>query len=137
MISEMMLNIDTNQIRFKTSMVRSDLCDNGNAYIVVKGAITITNLGNNTYVKKLTSKNNARFISCISKINNTLVDNAEDLDVVMPMPNLLEYSKNYSKAKGSFWNYRRDEPNIGANNSINYSFKDSKSLGYKTSITGK
>ena len=56
------------------------------------------------------------------------------------MYNLLEYSKNYSKTTGSFWNYYRDEPNSGvggADNNINYSIKDSKSFDYKTSITGK
>ena len=89
------------------------------------------------YDKKLAFKNNAPFISCSSKINNTLIDNAEDLDIVMLMYNLLEYSKNYSKITRSFWNYYRDEPNSGANININYSIKDSKSFDYKTSITGK
>ena len=93
------------QTRFKTSMLRSDLCDFSDAYIVVKGTITVTNPDNNVYDKKLAFKNNAPFLSCISKINKTLIDNAEDLDVVMPMYNLLEYSKNYSKTTGSFWNY--------------------------------
>ena len=85
---------------------------------------------------------NAPFISCISKINNTLIDNAEYLDVVMPMYNLIEYSKNYRKATGSLWNYYRDEPNSDFNNNnnsrdrINYSIKDSESFNYKTSITG-
>ena len=125
------------QIRFKTSMLRSDLCDFSDAYIVVKGTITVTNPDNNPYDKKLAFKNNAPIVSCISKINNTLIDNAEDLDVIMPMYNLLEYSKKYSKTTGSFWNYYRDEPNSGANNNINYSIKDSKSFDYKTSITGK
>ena len=64
-------------------------------------------------------------------------DNAEGLDVVIPMYNLLEYSKYYSKTTGSFWNYYRDEPNSGANNKINYSINDSKYFDYKRSITGK
>ena len=55
--------------------------------------------------KKLTFKNNAPFQPCISKINNTYVDNAEDLDIVIPMSNLLEYSSNYSMTSGSLWNY--------------------------------
>ena len=58
----------------------------------------------------------------------------------MPMYNLIEYSKHYSKTTGSFWNYYRDEPNSGlggADNNINYSVKDSKSFDYKASITGK
>ena len=62
------------QIRFKTSMLRSDLCDFSDAYIVVKGTITVTNPDNNAYDKKLTFKNNAPFVSCISKINDTLVE---------------------------------------------------------------
>ena len=128
------------QIRFKTSMLRSDLCDYSDAYIVVKGTITVTDPNNANYDKKLAFKNNAPFTSCISKINNTLIDNAEDLDIVMPMYNLLEYSKNYRKTTGSLWNYYRDEPNSGIggrNNNVNYSIKDSKSFDYKTSITGK
>ena len=93
------------QIRFKTSMLRSDLCDFSDAYIVVKGTITLpkTNGGRIIDLRNrfLAFKNNAPFTNCISKINNVLIDNAEDLDVVMPMYNLLEYSKNYRKATGS------------------------------------
>ena len=85
------------QIRFKTSMLRSDLYDFSDAYIVVRGTIAATNPDNNAYGKKLPLKNNAPFVSYISKVNNTLVDNAEDLDVVMPAYNLLKYSENYSK----------------------------------------
>ena len=96
------------QIRFKTSMLRSDLCDFSDAYIVVEGTNTVTNPNNDLYDKKLTFTNNAPFFSCISKTNNTLIDNAEDLDIVMHMYNLIEYSKNYSKTTGSFWNYYRD-----------------------------
>ena len=76
-------------------MLRSDLCDFSDAYIAVKGKITITDPNNDAYEKKLAFKNNVLFVSCISKINNTLTDNAEDLYIVMPIYNLLEYSKNY------------------------------------------
>ena len=86
-------------------MLRSDLCDFSDAYIVVKGTMTVANPDNNAHDKKLAFKINAPFVSCILKINITLADNAEDLVVVMPMYNLLEYSKNYSKITGSFWNY--------------------------------
>ena len=113
-------------------MLRSDLCNYSDAYIVVKGDLIVTNFGSIMYDKK--------FISCILKLNNTLIDNAEDLDIVIPMYNLLEYSKNYRKTTGSFWNYYRDKPNSGLggdNNNVNYSIKDSKSFDYKTSITGK
>ena len=106
---------------------------------MVKGTITVADTNDAAYNKKLAFKNNAPFISCISKINNALIDNAEDLDIAMPMYNLIEYSKNYREATGSFWNYYRDEPSSGAgdaNNNINYFIKDSKSFDYKTSITG-
>ena len=97
-----------NQIRFKTSMLRSNLCDYSDVYIVVKGTITITDPNNDAYDKEFTLKNNAPFVSCILRINNTLIDNSEDLDIVMPMYNLLEYSKNYKKTTGRFRNYYRD-----------------------------
>ena len=101
------------QIRFKTSMLRSDLCDYSDAYIVVKGDITLTKTSGRAITdirnRFLTFKNNAPFTNCISMINNVLIDNAEDLDVVMPMYNLVEYSKNYRKTTGSLWNYYRDE----------------------------
>ena len=113
------------EIRIKTSMLRSDLCDFSDAYIVVKGNITVTKktftaddieAPNNTAAnanatntandnafgeKKLVFKNNAPFINCNSKINGVQSDNAEDLDVVMPIYNLLEYSKHYRKTTGS------------------------------------
>ena len=73
-------------------------------------------------------KNNAPFINRISKNSGVQIDNAEDLDVVMPMYNLLEYSKNYRKTTGSLWNYYRDEPS----NSLS---SNSESFKYKTSIT--
>ena len=107
-------------------MLRSDLCDYSDAYNVVPLTITATRPNNNWYDKTLAFKNNAPFISCTPKVNNTLIGNAEDLDILMPMYNLIEYSKNYSKT-GSLWNYYRDDPNICigcADNNINYSIKD-------------
>ena len=95
-------------------MLRSDLCDYADAYILINGTITVTvNEGANNIREKrnkpLILKNNAPFISCITKINNELIEDAEDLDVVMPMYNLLEYSKNYRKTIASICNYYRDE----------------------------
>ena len=78
-------------------MLRSDLRDFSDVYILVKGTITVTNLNNAKRNKAVAFKNNAPFINCISKINGIKIDNAEDLDVMMPMYNLLEYSKNYKK----------------------------------------
>ena len=127
-------------IRFKNSMLRSDLCDYSDAYVWVKGTITVTNENDNAnFNKELTLKNNAPFISCVSKINGELVENAEDLDIVMPMYNLLEYSKNYEKTSGSLFNYYKDEPSeliIGdGDNAINIWIRNSKSFDYKTEIT--
>ena len=99
-------------IRFKTPMLRSDLCDYADAYILVNGTITVTSQNNVIRDKKnrtLILKNNAPFISCITRINEELIEDADDLDIVMPMYNLLEYSKNYRKTTGSFYNYYRDE----------------------------
>ena len=97
------------QIRFKTSMRRSYLCDYSDAYIVVKGDITLTKTNGRGIIdirnRFLVFKSNAPFTNCISKINHILINNAEDLDIVMPMYNLLEYSKNYRKTTGSLWNY--------------------------------
>ena len=119
------------EIRIKTPMLRSDLCDFSDAYIVVKGDITLEGDNDaNKRNKNLAFKNNAPFINCISKINGVKIDNAEDLDVVMPMYNLLEYSKNYRKTTGSLWNYYRDEPS-------NPLSSNSESFKYKTSIVGK
>ena len=81
------------EIRIKTSMLRSDLCDFNNAYIVVKGDITLEGDNDaNKQNKNVTFENNAPFINCISKIYGIKIDNAEDLDVVIPKYNLLEYS---------------------------------------------
>ena len=78
-------------------MLQSDLCDYINTYIVVRGTITVEGAKNrDKHNRSLVLKNNAPFFSCISKINDTLIDNAEELDNVMPTYNLLEYSKNYS-----------------------------------------
>ena len=119
------------QIRFKTSMLRFDLCDFSDAYIVVTGKSTVATADNDAYDKKLAFKNNAPFIEYVTKINNTLIDNAEDLDNVIPMYNLVEYSKNYRQTTGSLWNCYRDEPNTGLgghDSNINYSIKYSEEL---------
>ena len=89
-------------------MSRSDLCDYKDAYIVVKGTIDLlpTDANENDKAQKnFVIKNNAPFRSCISKINSTLIDNAEDLDIVMLIYNLLEYSQNFSMTSGGLWNY--------------------------------
>ena len=105
------------QIRFKTAMLRSSLCDYSDAYILVKGNITVNNTAadgaaaNNTD-KKVIFKNCAPFTSCISKINNAQIDNAQYIDIVMPVYNLIEYSDNYSKTSGSLWQYCKEMPAV-------------------------
>ena len=81
-------------VRFKRPMLRSDWSDSSDAYNVVKGTMVVTDPGNNAYDKKTAFKNNAPLTSCILKITNTLNDNAECLDIVIPMYNLTKCSKN-------------------------------------------
>ena len=131
-------------LRFKASMLRSDLCDYSDAYIVVKGRINVTSTNNaNRENKNLIFKNNSLFKSCISKINNTFIDNAEDLDIVMLIYNPLQFSDNYFMKSGSLWNYYRDEvnddenENDSSNNRINNKKTiTSKSFEYKTKLIG-
>ena len=130
-------------IRFKTPMLRSDLCDYSDAYIVEKRRITVTSDDSaNTRNKELTFKNNSRFRSCISKINNTYMDNAENLDKVMPIYNLLKYGDNYSMTLGSLWNYYRDKVDGNANKIVaNYMTNNSKTTAsryfeYKSKLIG-
>ena len=123
-------------------MLRSDLCDFSDAYVVVKRSITLAKTDRRRFIdirnRFLAFKNNAPFTNCISKINNVLIDKAEDLDVVMPMHNLLGYSKNYRKTIGSLWNYYRDEPdNTPATDYNADPITNSESFKYKSSIAGK
>ena len=124
------------QIKFKTTMLKSSLCDYSDAYILLKGKITITGAGDDTGARQadeidkgVAFKNWAPFTNCISEINNIQIDNCKDIDIVMPLYNLLEYSDNYAKTSGSLWQYYRDEPN---NN-----LADSESFKSEKKITGK
>ena len=117
------------EIWIERSILRSDLYDFSGAYIVVEGDVIVTEPDNAKRNKSVTFENNTPFINCISKINGVKIDNAEDLDVVIPMNNLLEYSKNYRKTTGSLWNYYRDELS-------NPLYSNSESSRYKTNITG-
>ena len=91
-------------------MLKSSLCDYSDAYILFKGTITVNNTAAadadaNNNNKKVIFKNCALFTNCISEINNKQVDNSKDIDIVMPMYNLIEYSDNYSKISESLWQY--------------------------------
>ena len=105
-------------------MLSSSLWDYSYAYILVKGNISGNNTADdddddtNNINKKVIFKNCTPFTDCISKINNTQVDNAKDIDIVMPIYNLTEYSDNYSKTFRSLWQYCKDIPPVNNNDNI-------------------
>ena len=128
---------ENKSIRFKTPMLMSDLCDYADAYILVNGIITVAgNQPRDRQNKPLILKRNAPFVSCITRINNKLIEDADDLDIVMSMYNLLEYSKYYRKTIGSLYNYYRDELNDDANlnNFANNNVVSSNSFQNKNKI---
>ena len=130
------------QIKFKTTMLKSSLCDYSDAYIIVKGTISVNNTAaegaavNNTN-KKVIFKNCAPFTNCISEINNTQIDDAKDIDIIMPMYNLIEYSDNYAKTTGSLWQYCKDTPALNANGEITHFTEGNltDSFNFKRKIT--
>ena len=131
-------------IKFKVNQLRNDLCDFNNAYIVVTGKITVTNRGNddNVYNRKVSFKNSAPLFNCMLRINSQLIEDAQDLDIVIPMHNLLYYSKTFRKTTRSFWNYYPDIPKSEHDNNANlrqriiYPIKGSESFNYKTKLIG-
>ena len=111
-------------------MLRSNLCDYGDPYILVKGTITITVEVNDDVAKQadetnkgVTFKNCALFTKCISRINNTDIDNAEDINIVTPIHTLIEYSDNHSKISRNLWQYYQDEPNDSVADSESFKYK--------------
>ena len=111
-------NYANSDIRFKTIMLRSNPCDCADSYVLVKRTKTITGAGDDAAArrtdernKRVTFKNCTPFTKCISRINNTDIDNALDIDIVMSMYNLSEYSGNYSKTPGSLWQCYKDDLN--------------------------
>ena len=117
-------------------MLRSNLCDYAGTYILVKGTITITYVGDDDPAKRLDERNKsaifqkcAPFTKCICRINNTDIDNTQEIDIVMPIYNLIGYSDNYSKTSGSLWQYYKDDPNDN--------ITQFESLKSKIKITGK
>ena len=137
---------ENKSIRFKTPMLRSNLCDYSDAYILVKGTITVMAPGandgaNNIRDKRnrpLILKNNGPFVSCITRINGELIEDIDDLDIFMSLYNLLEYSKNYRKTIGLLYNYYRDELSDYAddNNFDNIKVVNSNTFKYKNKIIG-
>ena len=131
---------ENKSIRFKTPMLRSNLCDYSDAYILVKDTITVNGAENEILRRNrpLILKSNAPFVSCMTKINNEFIEDADDLDIFMFMYNLLEYSKTYRNTIGSLYNYYRDELNDdnNPNNFSNTNVVNSNTFKYKNKITG-
>ena len=134
---------ENKSVRFKTPMLRSNLCDYSDAYILVKGTITVNDIVNgaeNETLRRnrpLILKINAPFVSCMT-INNEFIEDADDLDLVMPMYNLLEYSKIYRKTIGSLYNYYRDElsDDNNSNNFPNTNLVNFNAFEYENKING-
>ena len=126
-------------------MLKSSLCDYSDAYILVKGTISVNSTAAqgaavNNINKKVVFKNCAPFANCISEINNMQIYNAKDIDIVMPMHNLIEYSDNYAKTTGGLWQYCKDMPGRNnANNAIIIFSEDNitDSFKFKAKITGQ
>ena len=123
-------------------MLRSSLCDYSDAYIHVKGNILDNNTAAsdaaaNNAARKVLFKNYAPFNNCISEINKTQIDNPEDIDIVMPIYVLIEYSNNFSKTSGSFWQYCKEIPAVNdAGNNIDFTNTNTTdSFKFQTKIT--
>ena len=124
-------NEDSTTVKFETKIIKSNLCDYSDAYILVTGNITATGGDANT---RVAFKNCAPFTKCITHINDEHVDNADNLDIIMPMYNLIEYSDNYWDTSGSLWQFKRDEQNMNNGNPANVTTDDSSSFKYKSSF---
>ena len=132
------------KLNLKLQCKKSSLWDYSDTYVLVKRKITVddTSAGgaavNNTN-KKVVFKNCAPFTNCIREINNTQTDNAKDVNIVMPMINLIECSDNYSKTSGSLWQYCKDVPAVDNNdNIVNFNGANgTDSFNFKTKITGQ
>ena len=131
---------DNTAIKFNTPMLRTSLCDFSEAYVVLDGSIAVTadataapnpvqTAQQNRENKNFIFKNCTPFTDCITKINSTMIENANNIDLAMPMYNLIEYSDNYEKTSGSLWQFKKDEPNDNIN--------DSESFKYKVKFTGQ
>ena len=118
-------------VKFETKVIISNLCDYSDAYILVTGDITATGRDANT---KVAFKSCAPFTKCVTHINDEHVDNADNLDIVKPMYNLIEHSHNYSDTSRSLWQFKRGEKNMNNGNPADVTTADSSSFKYKSSF---
>ena len=124
-------NEDSTTVEFETEVIKPNLCDYSDAYVLVTGNITVT--GGDANIR-VALKNCAPFTKCITHINDEHADNPDNLDIIMPMYNLIEYSHNYSGTSGSLCQFKRDEHNMDNGNTANATAADSSSFEYKASF---
>ena len=128
-------NENDSTIKFETKVIKSNLCDYSDAYILVTGEIKVTNIAADTNVA---FKNCAPFTRCVTHINDEHVETAENLDIIMPMYNLIEHSDNYADSVGCLYQFKRDEsPMNNTGNPLNVALDNSISFKYKASLLGK
>ena len=128
-------NVNDLTIKFETKVIKPFLCDYSDAYILITGDITVTDIAADVNVA---FKNCAPFTRCVTHVNDEHVKTAENLDIIMPMYNLLEYSDNYADSSVSLYEFKRDESPVNDNwNLINVALTNSSSFKYKASLLGK
>ena len=118
-------------IKLETKVIKANLCDYSDTYIFVKGNITATGGDRNT---RVAFKNCASFRRCVTHINDEHVETVENLDIVMPMYNFLEYGDNYADSSGSLWQFKRDKQNMNGEHPADATTADSPSFKYKSSL---
>ena len=128
-------NENDSTIKFETKVIKPNLCDYSDAYILVTRDIKVAGVAADTNVA---FKNCAPFTRCVTHINDEHVEAAENLDIIMPMYNLIEYFDNYADSSGSLYQFKRDEsPMNNAGNPNNIALDNSTSFKYKASLLGK
>ena len=128
-------NENDSTFKFETKAIKPNVCDYSDAYILVTGDIKVAAVAADT---NIAFKNCAPFTSCATHINDEHVETTENLDIIIPMYNLIEYSDNYSDSSGSLWQFKRDEsPMNDAGNPLNVALDNSTSFKYKASVLGK
>ena len=119
-----------NETIYNTEVLKSNLCDYNDTYILVRGDIIVAAAP----ARQVSFKNCATVTKCITKIDGTTTDGTEGLDLVIPMYNLIEYSSNYTETTRSLWFYSNDEATDFNNNIANTD--DFKSFNYKAKLSG-